>query len=167
MKKRVLLITLALSAATLVACGEAKSEVNPEVETVTETEVKAETETKTETEVKAETEVTAETEAKAESETESKNESETEEQATAEESASIAGTYTHTYTEEMEGSALEFTDTIVLNDDGTCEITMQDTVKGNWSEGKITLADGNEYEFSVEGNALNLNWDGIVLEFIK
>lgn len=135
MKKRVLLIALALSAVTLVACSEAKSEVNPEVETVTETEVKTE--------------------------------SETEEQVPAEESASIAGTYTHTFTEEMEGSVLEFTDTIVLNDDGTCEITMQDTVKGNWSEGKITLADGNEYEFSVDGNALNLNWDGIVLEFIK
>ena len=135
MKKRVLLIALALSAVTLVACSEAKSEVNPEVETVTETE--------------------------------SKKESETEEQVPAEESASIAGTYTHTFTEEMGGSELEFTDTIVLNDDGTCEITMQDTVKGNWSEGKITLADGNEYEFSVDGNALNLDWDGIVLEFIK
>lgn len=161
MKKRVLLIALALSAATLVACSEAKSEVNSEVETVTETEVKTESETKTE--VKSESEA----EAKTESETESKKEPETEEQVPAEESASIAGTYTHTFTEEMEGSELEFTDTIVLNDDGTCEITMQDTVKGNWSEGKITLADGNEYEFSVDGNALSLNWDGIVLEFIK
>ena len=143
MKKRVLLITLALSAATLVACGEAKSEVNPEVETVTETEVKAETEAKAETE------------------------SASEEKASAEESASIAGTYTHTYTEEMEGSALEFTNTIVLNDDGTCEITMQDTVKGNWTEDKITLVDGSEYAFSVKGNTLDLNWDGIVLDFIK
>ena len=83
------------------------------------------------------------------------------------ETTSIAGTYSHTYTEEMDGSELEFTETVVLKDDGTCEVTFQDTILGTWAEDKITLDDGNSYEFNVEGNTLNLNMDGVWISFSK
>ena len=83
------------------------------------------------------------------------------------ETTSIAGTYSHTYTEEIEGSEMEFTNTVVLNEDNTCEINFQDTISGTWTEDKITLDDGNSYEFNVEGNTLNLNMDGVWISFSK
>lgn len=83
------------------------------------------------------------------------------------ESASVAGTYTCTFTEEMEGEVLEFTNTVVLNDDGTCEVTIQDTISGQWADGKITLDDGSEFEFNVDGDTLNLDMGGVWFVFNK
>ena len=92
---------------------------------------------------------------------------ETTESSSEQETSSVAGTYSHTYTEEMDGSELEFTETVVLKDDGTCEVTFQDTILGTWAEDKITLDDGSSFEFSVEDNTLSLNRDGEWISFNK
>lgn len=92
---------------------------------------------------------------------------ETAESSSEQETSSVAGTYSHTYTEEIEGSELEFTETVVLKDDSTCEVTFQDTIPGTWTEDEITLDDGSSFEFSVEGNTLNLNRGGEWVSFSK
>lgn len=84
-----------------------------------------------------------------------------------EETATVAGTYSHTYTEEMEGNETEITETVVLKDDNTCEVTFQDTVAGTYTEDKITLDDGSSFEYNVEGDTLNLNRDGEWVSFSK
>lgn len=81
--------------------------------------------------------------------------------------ADIAGTYTYSYTEEIEGNVIEVEDSVVLNDNNTCEVSFQDTIPGVWSDGVITLDSGEEYEFTVDGDVLNLNMNGEIVSFTK
>lgn len=83
------------------------------------------------------------------------------------ETTSVAGTYSRTFTEEMDGSEMEFTETVVLKDDNTCEVSFQDTIPGTWTEDKITLDDGSSFEYNVEGDTLNLNMNGEWVSFSK
>ena len=70
--------------------------------------------------------------------------------------AYIPGNYVRAYVEEIEGDSVDRKDTVVLNEDHTCEVVFQDTVDGAWTGEKLILNDGSEMSFSVEGDALYL-----------
>lgn len=76
------------------------------------------------------------------------------------ETSSVAGSYSRSYEEEMEGEMFERTETIVLNEDNSCEVTFQDTVGGSWSDDAITLDGGTVYEMKVTADEISLNIDG-------
>lgn len=98
---------------------------------------------------------------------EEQKEAEEAEEPAVEENADIAGNYVYTYEEEFDGDVMEFTNIIVLNDDNTCEVTFQDTIKGTWTDNTISLDDGSKFEFSVDGDTLNLDMDGLSFAFTK
>lgn len=81
--------------------------------------------------------------------------------------ADVAGTYVHEYTEEIDGSEVTVTDKVVLNEDHSAEVSFQDTIAGKWSDTTISLDNGSEYAFTVEGNELKLDMDGVSISFNK
>lgn len=81
--------------------------------------------------------------------------------------ANMLGTYSRTYTEEIEGEDVEITESVSLYVAGACEVNFQDTISGSWSDTQITLDDGSEYEYSIDGDILTLVRDGESVEFIK
>lgn len=80
---------------------------------------------------------------------------------------SVAGTYIYSFSEEFEGELIDLNNTIVFNDDNTCEVTFQDTVAGKWDGSKITLDDGKELEYKFEDGNLILNQDGVWNTYFK
>lgn len=85
----------------------------------------------------------------------------------AKESPDVSGCYIRTFEEEYEGNTVEVTQVVELNSDHTCEVTLQDTVTGTYTDNTISLEDGSKYEFSVSGDALTLKADGTELSFTK
>lgn len=81
--------------------------------------------------------------------------------------AYMAGTYSRSYEEELDGEITEITETIVLNADHTCEVTLQDSISGHWNGNYLWLDDGQEFEFKVEGDSLFCNMNGESVEFKK
>lgn len=79
----------------------------------------------------------------------------------------IAGTYVHIYEEEFDGEMLELSESVVLNEDLSCEVTFQDTISGTYNADTITLQDGGVYSYIIKGNELVLNRDGVDVEFVK
>ena len=167
MKKRLLALTMtALLAFGLAACGgsgNAKPETAaPETEAVTE----AAEETVVETETAApETEAITETEAAA-------SETETEAAALEEE----AGTYYElSFMDDGEGMTVDAETLhrmgagyILLRDDGTGMIVLigEDPEELKWDENNI-IADGGEVPYTMDGDVLHMEKDGLVMEFTK
>lgn len=85
----------------------------------------------------------------------------------AEDLSQYAGYYSHSYSEEMEGETLEFSETVQLNEDGSCEVTFQDTIEGTWTKEDIQLADGSKFEIELQDNALKLDRDGEWITYEK
>ena len=57
---------------------------------------------------------------------------------------------------------------LVLNDDHSGVLSIQDDIDIIWGSNYVTASDGSfTYEFSIEGDNLNLNYDGEWLEFNK
>lgn len=81
--------------------------------------------------------------------------------------AYMPGYYTRSYVEEFEGKNVEITESVVLNDDHTCEVNLQDTILGEWTGTKLILNNYEEIEFSVEGDSLYLNMNREWIEFNK
>ena len=79
----------------------------------------------------------------------------------------MAGTYSRSYEEELDGEITEVTETFVLNADHTCEVTVQDTISGHWNGNYLWLDDGQEFEITVEGKSLFCNMNGESVEFMK
>lgn len=67
----------------------------------------------------------------------------------------VPGTYTRSYVEEMEGEDMTFTNTIVLNEDHTGIMEIQDSVPITWtSTHLITDGTGERNEYTIEGDSL-------------
>ena len=71
-------------------------------------------------------------------------------------SAGPSGTYTRTYTEEIEGEEISTEFSYTFNADGTGSCTMQDTVPFTWDDKTITVS-GETYEYKLEGNTLKVD----------
>lgn len=71
--------------------------------------------------------------------------------------AYIPGEYVHEYTEEIEGEVVNIKDTVILNEDHSCEVSFQDTISGEWTGTKLIMNNGEEIEYTVEGDELYLN----------
>lgn len=83
------------------------------------------------------------------------------------ESPDVSGCYIRTCEEEYEGNTVELVQAVELNSDNTCEVTLQDTIHGTYTDNIISLENGNKYEFSVSGDVLTLKADGTELTFTK
>lgn len=82
--------------------------------------------------------------------------------------ADIPGTYVQTVTDEMEGEDVTFQYKVTLNDDHTGILNMQDDIPVTWDETIIKARDGGvTYTYTIEGDKLIIDNDGIELEFIK
>lgn len=79
----------------------------------------------------------------------------------------ISGKYVYKYEEELDGEIMSFENIVILNEDNTCEITFQDTITGVWSETSVSLDNGSEFEYTIEGNDLSLKIDGNWTTFSK
>lgn len=75
----------------------------------------------------------------------------------------IYGTYERDYSEMVDGKTVERKETIVMNEDHTCVVTLEKTSNGDWTGTEILLEDGTVYNYNVEGDSLYLNnnnqWD--------
>lgn len=69
----------------------------------------------------------------------------------------IPGTYVHEYTEEIGGEMIDVKDSVILHEDHSCEVSFQDTITGEWTETKLIMNNGEEIEYTVDGNELYLN----------
>lgn len=78
----------------------------------------------------------------------------------------IAGVYTRTETEEIEGEEVSYVYSVTLNDDHSGEISLQDDLYVMWGSHVLIQAD-NSYDYTIEGDVLKLNMDGDWLEFKK
>lgn len=97
-------------------------------------------------------------------------EEETEEADTAKENeieADISGTYIHTFEEEYEGEIVVLSESVVLNEDMSCNVTIQDTISGTYDANTISLDDGSEYSYTINGDELVLDMDGVKVTFIR
>lgn len=67
----------------------------------------------------------------------------------------VPGTYTRTYTEELEGNDMTVTDTIVLNEDHTGTFDFQDTVPVTWTSVQLIVdGTGEQLAYTIEGDSL-------------
>lgn len=78
-----------------------------------------------------------------------------------------ARSFEHLREENLEGVDYIFTDTIVLDEDGTGKIQMQDVLSLTYDEENITLENGQVCSYKIEEDVLTLNYDGTVLEFVQ
>ncbi|MCR5508182.1 MAG: hypothetical protein K6F34_05810, partial [Lachnospiraceae bacterium] len=76
------------------------------------------------------------------------------------------GVYKRTETEEIEGEEMTFEYSVTLNEDHTGVISIQDDVDVMWGSNMLIMAD-NSYEYTVEGDDLKLNMDGMWLTFTR
>lgn len=83
------------------------------------------------------------------------------------EELNIAGNYVHAYEEEFDGEIVELSEAIILNDDFTCEVQFQDAIPGTYTADTISLDDGSEYTFTINGDELILDMDGVEVTFTK
>ena len=79
-----------------------------------------------------------------------------------------AGTYKYEPAEGEDTQDVPAEASIELNADFTGKLTLQDTVDITWEGNEIKAADGSfAYQFAIEGDSLNLNYDGTWLTFTK
>ena len=72
----------------------------------------------------------------------------------------IPGTY-----EQKDGEAVY---SVVLSDDHTGKLSLQDDVDILWGSYELIAADGSfKYEYTIEGDTLMVNYDGNWLEFTR
>lgn len=81
--------------------------------------------------------------------------------------AEVPGYYVNEYSEEFDGEVVTVSQSVTLFDDNTCMLSLQDNLEGTWSDGKITMADGTEYPFTVVGDVLSLDMDGVTVDFTR
>ena len=81
--------------------------------------------------------------------------------------SNVPGTYIHVYEDEIGGDVIKIEDTIVLTDDHRCEVTTQDTITGMWTGTELIMDNGNVYEYTIEGDSLLFNMDGMLITFNK
>ncbi len=80
---------------------------------------------------------------------------------------SIAGTYVHTYSEELEGEEITFQDYLILNEDHTGYGIAQDIVKITWDEAAIHTSDRDiPYQYEEKTETIILSEDGFRREFV-
>ena len=80
----------------------------------------------------------------------------------------VVGTYKYEPAEGEDTQDIPAEASIVLNADSTGTLTLQDTIDITWEGNEIKTADGSTaYQFSVEGDSLKLNYDGVWLTFTK
>ncbi|SFU64299.1 hypothetical protein [Butyrivibrio sp. M55] len=60
------------------------------------------------------------------------------------------GIYSREYTEEIDGQEVKQIFSVTFNEDGTGSLTLQDTVKITWADGKITTEGGDTYEYEFK-----------------
>ena len=78
----------------------------------------------------------------------------------------IPGTYQNVYEEEIGGSNVKHTNEVVLREDHTGTLTLQDTVNITWGSNQLMGTDSDmSYEYTVEGDQLYVNIDDEMLEF--
>ena len=70
--------------------------------------------------------------------------------------AGMVGSYNRTGTDEIEGQNITYTENVTLNEDHSCEMTVQDTISGSWTSTELIMDDGERYEFTIEGDELLL-----------
>ncbi len=78
----------------------------------------------------------------------------------------IPGKYVRQETEEIEGEEMSYEYSITLNEDHSGEISMQDDIYVMWGTEWLVQAD-NSYEYKIEGDTLEVNFDGMWLDFTK
>lgn len=69
--------------------------------------------------------------------------------------AEVAGAYSYTYEEEMEGEIISVDFYLMLNSDGTGTWLLQDVVPLEWDGEKISTM-GIDYTYTLEGNELTM-----------
>lgn len=79
----------------------------------------------------------------------------------------VYGTYERDYSEMVEGKKVERKESIVMNEDHTCVVTLEKTSNGDWTGTNIILEDGTIYEYTVEGDNLYLNNSNQVDEYTR
>ena len=65
------------------------------------------------------------------------------------------------------GEKAETTNTVTLNKDHTAVISIQDVVEGLWTSTGIRIDNETFYEYTIEGEKLYINFDGVWSEFEK
>lgn len=74
--------------------------------------------------------------------------------------------FSETYIEEMEGEEVEITNVIVLNEDGTGTMAIQDVIPITYDELKIYYGDGEfSYDYKIDGDVLTVNFGEFDREF--
>ncbi len=80
----------------------------------------------------------------------------------------IPGIYTQTITEEMEGETVTNRYDVQLADDHTGVMHLQDDIPVQWDDRMIRTEDGSStYYYTIEGDKLIMDYDGIKNEFTK
>lgn len=157
MKKKMMAAVLATMLVGTTACANGAKEENTTKET---TSVQASSEVQTVETTVQESVVTEATEV-ATQETEA---TATEEQAS--ESADIAGVYQYTFEEEIGGEVVSYDQFVILNDDQTGYMIIQDTVSVTWDSETINTG-SSSYTYECDGNELTLNMDDFETVFTK
>ena len=67
-----------------------------------------------------------------------------------------SGTYSRTYTEEIGGTEVERTDTYTFNDDGTGEVSIQDTCSFTWDSKHLNMDYGEVVDYELNGDMLKV-----------
>lgn len=80
--------------------------------------------------------------------------------------AHVPGKYVRKYSEEIEGNVVNIEQVIVMKDDHTCEMSIQDKITGEWTGTEIVNGQHSE-EYTIEGDSLYLNMGGNWVEFKK
>lgn len=74
--------------------------------------------------------------------------------------------YSEVYMEEFEGQEVEITNVIILNEDGTGLMAIQDTIPVTYDDSKITYVDGDvSYDYTIDGDVLKVNFGDFEREF--
>ena len=82
----------------------------------------------------------------------------------------IPGKYVMTYTDNIGGTDISIEYYIELRDDHTGTMSLQDNVQIMWGSNELMRTEPDyekKYEYSIEGNSLNLNLDGYWMTFEK
>lgn len=80
----------------------------------------------------------------------------------------MIGTYKYEPSEGEDTQDILSEASILLNADYTGKLTLQDTIDITWEGNEIKAVDGSfSYQFAIEGDSLNLNYDGQWITFTK
>ncbi len=88
-------------------------------------------------------------------------------EADADNMASPVGTYCYKSEEEIEGTIVEYTDWLVLNEDGTGVISASDSVNIKWHDDVIEYEDGNTQTMQIKDSSIVLDDGYSIIEYTK